>query len=159
MADRMDRLTLVMIGLGFSALGQFLVPAVPRDLIETRFLGDALVIAPWLLAAMAFVGIAEAIAWPAQQAIFVTVGRAVGMGSIMGLNQMGNSVVFLSGSLVGALVVDVWGIDAVFRYAGIITLLGAVLFFVLMRRAADEMRALDAAPESRTAQEVAAAGG
>ena len=118
LADRMDRLTLVMIGLCFSALGQFLLPAVPRDLVETTFLGNALVIAPWLLLTMVFVGVAEAIAWPAQQAIFVTVGRAVGMGSIMGLNQMANSVGFLAGSLIGALVVAKWGLDAVFRYAG-----------------------------------------
>lgn len=148
MADRMDRLTLVMIGLGFSALGQFLLPAVPRDLVSTSLLGNAVVLAPWLLATMVFVGIAEAIAWPAQQAIFVTVGRAVGMGSIMGLNQMGGSVGFLGGSLVGALVVDTFGIDAVFRYAGIATLLGAMLFFVLMRRAADDLAALEVPNEA-----------
>ncbi len=159
MADRMDRLTLVMIGLGFSAIGQFMLPMVPRDVLETTFLGSALVIAPWLLLTMVVVGIAEAIAWPAQQAIFVTVGRAVGMGSIMGLNQMGNSVGFLSGSLVGAAVVATWGLDAVFRYAGIVTLLGAGLFFVLMRRAAEELHALDALPPESTAAHEAAAGG
>lgn len=151
MADRMDRLTLVMVGLGFSALGQFLLPAVPRDLLETTLLGSAVVIAPWLLATMVFVGVAEAIAWPAQQAIFVTVGRAVGMGSIMGLNQMGGSIGFLGGSLVGAFVVATFGLDAVFRYAGIATLLGALLFYVLMRRAADELTALDAPLEAETA--------
>ena len=158
MADRMDRLTLVMIGLCFSALGQFLLPTVPRDLIETTFIGNALVIAPWLLAVMVFVGVAEAIAWPAQQAIFVTVGRAVGMGSIMGLNQMGSSLGFLGGSLVGALVVASFGIDAVFRYAGIATLLGALLFYVLMRRASDELHALDAQPEVGTTPGAAAGG-
>ena len=134
-ADRIDRLAMVMVGLGISALGQFLTPMVPRDLVETSFLGNALVVAPWLLVVVLAVGLAEAIAWPAQQAIFVTVGRRVGMGSIMGLNQMGNSVGFLTGSLVGALVVSMFGLDAVFRYAGIVTIVGALAFFVLMRRA------------------------
>ena len=134
-ADRMDRLTMVMVGLGISAVGQFLTPAVPRTLVETEFLGSALVIAPWLIAVVLVVGLAEAIAWPAQQAIFVTVGRRVGMGSIMGLNQMGSSVGFLTGSLVGAAVVSAFGLDAVFRYAGIVTIVGAAAFFVLMRRA------------------------
>ena len=80
---------------------------------------------------------------PAQQAIFVTVGRHVGMSSIMGLNQLGNSTGFLSGSLVGALVVSTWGLDAVFRYAGVVTLAGAVAFAVLMLRARDELRAVE----------------
>lgn len=143
MADRFDRLTLVTVGLGLSAAGQFLLPSVPRDLVEMAVFGDVVRMAPWILAMMVLVGIAEALAWPAQQAIFVTVGRAVGMGSIMGLNQMGGSLGFLGGSLLGALVVEIWDIDAVFRYAGVATLVGALVFYWLMRRAADEMRRLD----------------
>lgn len=143
MADRFDRLTLVMLGLGISAVGQFAIPAVPRTLGEVSLFGEVVPIAPWILVTLALVGVAEALAWPAQQAIFVTVGRSVGMGSIMGLNQMGGSLGFLGGSLVGALVVSIWDLDAVFRYAGIATFAGAGLFFVLMRRANAEMRALD----------------
>ncbi len=158
-ADRVDRTSLVMVGLGLSAVGQFLIPSVPRTLIETTVLGNALVIAPWLLAVIAVVGIAEAFAWPAEQAIFVTVGRAVGMGSIMGLNQMGSSLGFLAGSLVGALVVSSFGMDNVFRYAGISTLVGALVFFVLMRRAAEEMRELERAAASDDRPTGAAAGG
>jgi MFS family permease len=125
-------------------VGQFVFPSVPRTLVDASLLGEPLVIAPWLLLLVAIVGFAEAIAFPAQQAIFVTVGRSVGMGSIMGLNQMGSSVGFLSGSLLGALVVSVWDLDAVFRYAGILTLVGAAVFAVLMLRANRELRAAEA---------------
>lgn len=146
-ADRYSRVLLVVIAFSISALGQFLIPSVPRELVETDLFGTALVIAPWLLALMIGVGFAEAFAMPASQAIFVSVGRSVGMGSVMGLNQMGGSIGFLSGSLIGAAVVSNFGIDAVFRYAGIVSFLGALVFWLLMRRAAAELRAAEAMPD------------
>jgi DHA1 family multidrug resistance protein-like MFS transporter len=151
-ADRYNRVVLVVTAFSISALGQFLIPSVPRDLVDTSFFGTALVIAPWLLALMVCVGLAEAFVMPASQAIFVSVGRSVGMGSVMGLNQMGGSIGFLSGSLIGAAVVSYFGIDAVFRYAGIVSFLGALVFLLLMRRAAADLRAVEAlsAPEAST---------
>jgi DHA1 family multidrug resistance protein-like MFS transporter len=152
MADRYNRVVLVVTAFSISALGQFLIPSVPRDLVDTSFFGTELVIAPWLLALMVCVGLAEAFVMPASQAIFVSVGRSVGMGSVMGLNQMGGSIGFLSGSLIGAAVVSYFGIDAVFRYAGIVSFLGALVFLLLMRRAAAELRAVESlpAPEAST---------
>ncbi|MFA7296419.1 MAG: MFS transporter [Dehalococcoidia bacterium] len=143
LADRANRLALVVGGLTVAALLQYAVPSLPRTLWHGDLWGEAITIAPWLLATMAVIGIAEAMELPAQQAIFVTVGRHVGMSSIMGLNQLGNSTGFLSGSLVGALVVSMWGLDAVFRYAGVVTLAGAVAFAVLMLRARDELREVE----------------
>ena len=146
-ADRYSRVALVVVAFSISALGQFLIPSLPRDLVDTSLFGTALVIAPWLLVLMVCIGFAEAFAMPASQAIFVSVGRTVGMGSIMGLNQMGGAIGFLSGSLIGALVVANFGVDAVFRYAGIATFLGALVFLALMRRAAAELRAAEALPD------------
>ena len=140
LADRVNRLTLVMIGLGGSAVGQFLVPSLPDGVVDATLFGNAVVIVPWLLVLYMLVGVSEALAFPAQTAIFVTVGRTVGMSSIMGVNQMSSSIGFLGGSLIGAAVVSSFGIDNVFRYAGAMTAVGAVVFFVLMRRAADEIR-------------------
>ena len=145
-ADRYSRVALVVVAFSISALGQFLIPSLPRDLVDTSLFGTALVIAPWLLVLMVCIGFAEAFAMPASQAIFVSVGRTVGMGSIMGLNQMGGAIGFLSGSLIGALVVANFGVDAVFRYAGIATFLGSLVFLALMRRAAAELRAAEALP-------------
>lgn len=140
LADRANRLVLVVSGLTCASVAQFMIPSLPRTLWHTSLFGEAITIAPWLLATMSAIGIFEALQQPAQQAIFVTVGRRVGMSSIMGLNQMGNSVGFLSGSLVGAAVVSAWGLDAVFRYSAVVTLAGGVAFAVLMLRARDELR-------------------
>ena len=145
-ADRYSRVALVVVAFSISALGQFLIPSLPRDLVDTSLFGTALVIAPWLLVLMVCIGFAEAFAMPASQAIFVSVGRTVGMGSIMGLNQMGSAIGFLSGSLIGALVVASFDVDAVFRYAGIVTFLGTLVFLALMRRAAAELSAAEALP-------------
>ena len=89
-------------------------------------------------------GIAESLATPAQQAIFVQIGRRGGMGSLMGLNAMGNAIGFLSGSLVGALVKDLLGIEAVFTFAGVITIGGMGAFVFLMTRESEEIAAVPA---------------
>ncbi len=141
LADRVSRLRLVMIGLIIAATGQFLIPNLPGETFEV----GTLVLAPWLLGVFVVVGFAESLAFPAQQAIFVEVGRRVGMGSVMGLTQMGSSLGFLAGSIVGAGVVELFGLAAIFRYAGLVVLAGAVLFLVLMLRARADFAELRAA--------------
>ena len=134
LADRQSRVLLVAIGLVVSGLSVFAIPLVPRTLVETSILGPAMTVAPWVLAMLLLAGIAESLATPAQQAIFVQIGRRGGMGSLMGLNAMGNAIGFLSGSLIGALVKDMLGIEAVFSFAGIVTIGGMVAFVFLMTR-------------------------
>jgi len=135
LADRTNRVALVAVGLVISGAAQFAIPLVPRTLVDTSILGPAMTMAPWVLAAMLVAGVAESLATPAQQAIFVQIGRRGGMGSLMGLNAMGNAIGFLGGSLIGAFVKDALGIDAVFSMAGIVTVGGAAIFVVLMGRA------------------------
>ena len=136
LADRWSRVMLVTVGLAISGIAQLLIPLVPRDLVDTSLLGGVLTIAPAVLVVVLIAGIGEAIAFPAQQAVFVEIGRRVGMASLMGLNSMGNSIGFLAGSLIGAAVVAQFGISAVFTYAGLTMFVGIALFLVLMRRAA-----------------------
>ena len=140
LADSMNRLMLVTVGLSVAAVGQFIIPDLPAALRDVTLFGQTFVIAPWLLLLYLSVGVGEALAWPAQRAIFVAAGRRVGMGSIMGLNQMASSVGFLGGSVAGAGVVGLFGLEAVFRFAGVSVLLGVVIFVLLMRRAAHEIR-------------------
>jgi MFS family permease len=125
-------MVLVIVGLVIAGLGQLVVPSVPHGIVQ---LGDDFVVIPPLLVLYTAIGIGEAVVWPAQQAIFVEAGRRVGMGAVMGLNQMGGSFGFLSGSMLSAGIVALFGLEASFRYAGIATLAGALLFFLLMRRA------------------------
>lgn|GEM_PF-309709 len=138
LADRLDRVMLVSVGLLLAGVAQFAIPLVPEVVRESSVFGSTLVWAPWVLLAMLIAGLGEAIAQPSQQAVFVEVGRKVGMGSLMGLNSMGSSLGFLGGSLVGAAVKSALGIESVFYMAGMAALAGVVLFNVLMRRAARE---------------------
>jgi MFS transporter, DHA1 family, multidrug resistance protein len=138
LADRVNRVALVTVGLAVSGVAQFVIPLVPEALHETTFLGPAMVVAPWVLVAMLAAGIGEAVAQPSQQAVFVEVGRRVGMGSLMGLNSMGSSLGFLGGSLLGALVKSQLGIEYVFYMAGTASIVGLVAFNLLMRRARND---------------------
>lgn len=134
-ADRTNRVSLVVSGLFIAAIAQFVIPDLPRNFVETSFFGEAITIAPWLIGIIVIAGIGEAFAHPAEQAIFVSIGRKVGMASVMGMYQMGSGLGFLTGSLVGAILVSTIGIDSVFRATGIITVIGAILFAIMMRRA------------------------
>ena len=85
-------------------------------------------------------GAAESVLWPAQQAIYVDVGRHIGMGAIMAFTQWASNAGFLVGAiLAGAVIVPTFGLEAVFRYTGIAVALGAVAFALMMRRAQPEL--------------------
>lgn len=135
LADRVNRRYLVASGLGVAALCLFVVPDLPGTLLDVAFFGDTITMAPWLLVVFVIMGMSEALAMPAQQALFVEAGRSAGMGAVMSLNQMGSSVGFLGGSLLGAAVVSVFGLPSVFRFAGLLVFVGVVAFWMLMRRA------------------------
>ena len=145
LADKVNRVFLSVLGFGIAGTAQFFVPDIPGVSATIGIFGGELVIVPWLLLLFLFVGLGEAIEFPAQQAIFVDAGRMVGMGTIMGITQTAGGVGFLAGSMFGALVVGIWGLDAVFRYAGISMFLGGFGFWLLMRRARRDFAALDAA--------------
>ena len=134
LADRMDRNILLSAGLCVSAVGQFLIPSMPRDAVATSLFGNAVTIVPWVLVAYLVVGFAEAAVFPSLSAIFVSIGRTAGMGSIMGVNQMASAIGFLGGSLLGAAVVSTFGISTVFRYSGVMSVLGVLVFLWLSRR-------------------------
>ncbi|MSQ61496.1 MAG: MFS transporter [Dehalococcoidia bacterium] len=141
LADRTDRVRLVLIGLIVAAIGQFFIPDISHAVAELPLPGGSVRLLPWLLALYVLIGTAEAMLLPAQNAIFVTIGRRVGMGSIMGMSQMVSSIGFLGGSLLGAAIVSVFGLTTVFRFAALISLAGAVLFFLLIRRVQPEAQA------------------
>lgn len=135
LADRFNRRYLVASGLAVAALCLFVIPDLPQTLVDVSILGDTMVTAPWLLVVFVAMGMAEAFAMPAQQALFVEAGRRGGMGAVMSLNQMASSLGFLGGSLIGAAVVSAFGLEAVFRFAGLLVFTGVAAFWVLMRRA------------------------
>ena len=65
LADRVDRIRLVALGLSLMATSMLLIPAVPRTITS---LGPV-DLAPWVLAAILVAGVGESFAMPAQQAV------------------------------------------------------------------------------------------
>ena len=147
LADRVDRVKLVATGLVLMALSTLLIPLVPETVINV----GPVPLAIWVLLAVLIAGVGESMSMPAQQAVFVTLGRVVGMGSLMGLNNMGMSAGFLFGSLAGAGVVAAFGVRSVFIFAAIVMFLGMFLYVAIMRSARRELE--HAAEVARLAEE------
>src|SRR3546814_20419299 len=89
--------------------------------------------------------------FPVTALVRSTLGRVVGMGSLMGLNNMGMSAGFLFGSLAGAGVVAVFGVRAVFLFAAAVMFAGMFLYVAVMRSAQAELD--HAAEVARLAEE------
>lgn len=120
LADRLNRVVLVTVGLTLLAIGVFFAPLVGGFVA--------------LLSLFAAIGIAESIALPAGNAITVNSGRALGMGSVMGLFLMANAVAVAVGSMGGAAVETSLGVSWVFYSAAGACLAGVLAFNVFMRR-------------------------
>lgn len=121
LADRMNRVFLVTLGVVMMAAGIFLIPWVG---------GFASILA--LFTAM---GIFETVAMPAGNAITVDCGRKLGMGSVMSVFHMSNSSAVIVGSLAGAAVESSHGVGWVFPAAAVVIVIGIVAFNLFMHKA------------------------
>jgi MFS family permease len=121
LADRLNRVFLVTVGLAMMAAGVCLIPWVGG------FVG--------MLLLFAALGIFETIAMPAGNAITVDTGRRLGMGSVMSLYNMANSSAVIVGAMGGAAIESSVGITWAFPAAAGAVAVGAVAFNLLMRRA------------------------
>ena len=121
LADHMNRIILVSAGMGMVAVGTFTIP----------WLGNF----GLLLGIFVVIGIFESMAMPSLNAITVEKGRVLGMGTVMGIFNMAMSLGLIIGSMVGGVIETSMGIDAVFRYAAVLGLVGVVVFNIFMLRA------------------------
>ncbi len=121
LADRFSRRLLVTVGLAAMGLGICLIPRVGG------FAG--------VLGVFCGMGILETVAMPAASAINVETGRRLGMGSVMALFNMSNSVAVIAGSMAGAGIEGAAGISWVFPAAAGAVVMGAGGFNLLMARA------------------------
>ena len=130
MADRMNRVLLVVVGATITAAGTFAIPWM-RSFVP-------------LLLLFSLTALFESIAVPSATAIVVDRGRVLGMGAVMGFFNTAMAVGLLIGSLAGGVVQSSLGVDSVFRYAAVIAVVGTVVFYILMRRAQRTERAVAA---------------
>ena len=121
LADRMNRVFLVSLGVVMMAAGILLIPWVG---------GFAAI-----LVLFAAIGIFETIAMPAGSAITVDCGRRLGMGSVMSVFNMANSSAVIVGAMVGATIEGSFGITWVFPATAGAIIVGVVVFNLFMHQA------------------------
>jgi len=122
LADRFDRVNLMIIG---NVLGSLLLFALPFCENFSHFL------------AVSVFGIFSAMGIPAGTAINAGIGKRYGsMGPAFGLFNMSFSLGMVLGPLTGGAIIDVWGgLDTAFFVGGGIGLLGCIVFILLALRA------------------------
>jgi DHA1 family multidrug resistance protein-like MFS transporter len=120
LADRLERLRMVPVGLALLALLQFLLPHMPSYLL--------------LLAVLVAAGVATSLFWAAASALQVEAGRDLGMGTVMGAMETAVGAGILAGSILGGLAADAIGISGPFIVAGCCGLAATAVFPALSRR-------------------------
>ena len=119
MADRMSRVKLVIAGsLSFT----WCIAIMPH----CNSFGT-------LLTVGALSGVFGAVALPASAAISVVEGRKYGMVTIMTLFEMATSLGLFFGPPVGGLVGDKYGLSWAFYFAGALSFIGTIVFYILVR--------------------------
>ena len=88
----------------------------------------------WIYIMMIAVGASLGLAVVSLTAMQVDVGRKLGMGTVIGINQAGMSAGVLFGALFSGLVVDLTGRDnAFFFFAAFLMFIGLIIFYFLSR--------------------------
>jgi MFS family permease len=120
MADRYNKVALILTGCSVISAGVFLMP----------FAADFLQLV-WL---SVLIGLGEALIWPTLGAIAVEEGHQYGQGSMMGVFNMAMSLGVLIGSLVAGSVMDLIGLEYAFYIAAVILAVSAVTGGLLIAR-------------------------
>jgi len=118
LADRVNRLIMSNVGIVMLAVCTFFIPSF------STFIP--------LLGLFLVTGIFESMALPSVNSIAADRGRNLGMGSVMGINNMAISLGMVLGSLFGGAIEGSLRISAVFHYATFLSLLGMIAFNVFM---------------------------
>ena len=124
LTDTGNKVTLIVVGSAVTAVSLGMIP------LSGSFLP--------LLVITSLVGVGGAIQQPAIMALTVEAGRTLGMGTAMGAYNTVFGIGMIIAPLMGGVFMDYIGLDAVFYVGGAISLLGTVIFAVMMRRSARE---------------------
>jgi len=118
LADRFDRVVLVIVGSVIATLPLFFVPQM-KGFVKLFILGG-------------FVGLGSAVAMPSASAISVVVGQRIGMGATMGLFTSAMSVGMIVAPILSGIVMDMFGIGSVFYVSGTLSAVGVFFFYLLL---------------------------
>ena len=118
-ADRFNRITLIVIGIVIFIISMVMIP------LTNSF--------EQLLVAVVVQGISGAILMPASSALTVEEGRKYGMGSTMSVFFLAMSIGMAMGPLVSGVIADFVNINSVFYFAAAMGLAGTSLFIWFTR--------------------------
>jgi MFS family permease len=121
LADRYDRPLMIVIGMALASASLLLIPTL-TDFFQFFLVAIAL-------------GLGGGLAMPAASAIVVTAGRNAGQGSTMGIFNTAMSAGMIAAPLVSGIIMDLFSINDVFYFAGVISLAGMVLFWLIANQA------------------------
>ena len=119
LADRFDRLNLIIFGFIFSAIPLFILPYT-SNFVELIFL-------------CSFIGVGRAISMPPSLALTIEIGRKIGMGFAMGLLSTAMGIGMITASLTSGFLLDFYGINLPFYFAGIISIITAPIIYLLLK--------------------------
>ena len=119
LADRFDRLNLIIFGFIFSAIPLFILPYT-SNFVELIFF-------------CSFIGVGRALSMPPSLALTVEVGRKIGMGFAMGLLSTAMGIGMIIASLTSGILLDIYGISLPFYFAGIISIITAPIIYLLIK--------------------------
>ena len=118
LADKYDKARLILFSGVGSAILMLLVPS-------THTFWELLVLG-------LFIGLIWAMLIPASTGLAAEYGREHGMASVMSTINVGMSVGMVIGPLTSGIIMDLFNIQAIFYYGGIMAILGSLLFFILV---------------------------
>jgi len=119
LADRFDRLNLIIFGFIFSAIPLFILPYT-SNFVELIFL-------------CSFIGVGRALSMPPSLALTIEIGRKIGMGFAMGLLSTAMGIGMITASLTSGFLLDFYGINLPFYFAGIISIITAPIIYLLIK--------------------------
>jgi|TARA_B100000959_G_scaffold28220_1_gene27190 MFS family permease len=119
LADRFDRLNLIIFGFIFSAIPLFILPHT-SNFVELIFI-------------CSFIGVGRALSMPPSLALTIEIGRKIGMGFAMGLLSTAMGIGMITASLTSGFLLDFYGINFPFYFAGIISIITAPIIYLLIK--------------------------
>ena len=121
LADRYSKILLIILGSGISAAALLFIPLIAHNFRS-------------LLIIDMFMGIGGAISMPSASAITVIAGKRYGMGASMGVFNTAMSVGMILAPLLSGMVMDTLGLIYIFYVAGIVSVLGILIFIYYVRK-------------------------
>lgn len=120
LADRVDKIKLILIGMTFSATFIFIMPFIPSL---------------WVLGVVALVASFFAVAADAPAlALGTQVGRKHGMSTVLSLYDTAIGIGMVGGPLISGLFVDNFGINSMFYLWGIVGIIAVFITYIYLKR-------------------------